>query len=123
MTRYWPVRRRQTDIYTAVEEQRHDLGMPELLGHLRGPSTGEVDGRRRLLPGLAVIVNAQDVVRDLFRHFMARPADLPAEWSHGLDDADADGRIRRICDFIAGMTDRYALIEHARHFDSTPELS
>ena len=25
-------------------------------------------------------------------------------------------------DYLAGMTDRYALIEHARHFDSTPEL-
>jgi dGTPase len=31
-------------------------------------------------------------------------------------------RARRIADFIAGMTDRYALIEHARLFDSTPEL-
>jgi dGTPase len=70
-----------------------------------------------------IMGDAQDVVRDLFRHFMARPGDLPAEWSHGLEDADEDGRIRRICDFIAGMTDRYALIEHARHFDSTPELS
>jgi len=27
-----------------------------------------------------------------------------------------------IADFIAGMTDRYALAEHARLFDSTPEL-
>jgi dGTPase len=29
---------------------------------------------------------------------------------------------RRIGDFIAGMTDRYALAEHERLFDSTPEL-
>ena len=64
MTRYRPVRRRQTNICTAVEEQLHDLGVSELLGHLRSPSTGEVDGRRRLLPELAVIVvNVQDVVR------------------------------------------------------------
>jgi dGTPase len=35
---------------------------------------------------------------------------------------DDTARARRIADFIAGMTDRYALIEHARFFPSTPEL-
>jgi dGTPase len=62
------------------------------------------------------------VVHDLVTHFAARPADLPAEWSHGLAAVDDAGRMRRIADFIAGMTDRYALSEHARFFDSTPEL-
>ena len=32
-------------------------------------------------------------------------------------DGDDGGRARRIADFIAGMTDRYALVEHARLFD------
>jgi dGTPase len=36
-----------------------------------------------------------------------------------LDEAS---RIRHIADFIAGMTDRYALAEHTRLFDLTPEL-
>ena len=31
-------------------------------------------------------------------------------------------RARRIADDIAGMTDRYALQEHARYFEQTPEL-
>ena len=35
---------------------------------------------------------------------------------------DEAARLRRIADFIAGMTDRYALVEHARLFPSTPEL-
>ncbi len=35
---------------------------------------------------------------------------------------DEVARARHIADFIAGMTDRYALAEHARLFDSTPEL-
>jgi dGTPase len=65
---------------------------------------------------------AQDVVRNLFVHFLARPHDLPSEWTQNLDLADEAGRARRRADFIAGMTDRYALAEHARHFDTTPEL-
>jgi dGTPase len=32
-------------------------------------------------------------------------------------------RLRRIADYIAGMTDRYALIEHARFFAQTPQLA
>ena len=50
------------------------------------------------------------------------PGDLPAEWQEGLAGAREAARARRIADFIAGMTDRYALAEHARLFDSTPEL-
>jgi dGTPase len=46
---------------------------------------------------------------------------MPAEWAHDIG-AGFDAPTRRVADFIAGMTDRYALIEHARHFDSTAEL-
>jgi dGTPase len=71
---------------------------------------------------LRIMDAAQDVVRNLFVHFSASPQDLPGEWTQSLDLADAPGRARRTADFIAGMTDRYALAEHARHFDTTPEL-
>jgi dGTPase len=69
-----------------------------------------------------VMDEAEATVRNLFGYFSAHPHDMPPEWSLGLDGADADDRARRIADFIAGMTDRYALVEHARFFDSTPEL-
>jgi dGTPase len=69
-----------------------------------------------------IMSEAEDVVCDLFAHYLQKPADLPPEWAHGIDEGDGDGRMRRIADFIAGMTDRYALVEHARLFDSTPEL-
>jgi dGTPase len=69
---------------------------------------------------MRIMGNAQDVVRDLFAHYMAAPGDMPAEWAQ--DCADIPGRARRVADFVAGMTDRYALIDHARHFDSTPDL-
>jgi dGTPase len=42
--------------------------------------------------------------------------------ARGLDPDDAVGRALRIADYIAGMTDRYAIGEHARLFDWTPEL-
>jgi dGTPase len=69
---------------------------------------------------MAVMGEAERVVRDLYGHFAAHPDDLPAEW--GADLGDAAARARRIADYIAGMTDRYALVEHARLFASTPEL-
>jgi dGTPase len=71
---------------------------------------------------LGIMDAAQDVVRNLFVHFLAFPHDLPAEWTQNLELADEAGRARRTADFIAGMTDRYALAEHTRYFDTTPEL-
>ena len=65
---------------------------------------------------------AAHVVRELFARYSAQPDELPAEWREGLAGVDEAGRARRIADFIAGMTDRYALAEHARLFNSTPEL-
>jgi dGTPase len=69
-----------------------------------------------------VMAQAEGVVEDLFARYSAQPRDLPAEWAGGLASADEAARARHIADFIAGMTDRYALSEHARLFDSTPEL-
>jgi dGTPase len=71
---------------------------------------------------MRVMRDAEAVVRDLFAHFVGHPADLPPEWAQGIDQADEAARARRVADYIAGMTDRYALAEHARHFEATPEL-
>jgi dGTPase len=69
-----------------------------------------------------VVQEAKVVVRELFQHFSSRPGDLPTDWQTGLEDATDRAGARRIADFIAGMTDNFALAEHARHFDSTPRL-
>jgi dGTPase len=71
---------------------------------------------------MRVMDQAAGVVRDLFARYSMRPNDLPAEWQEGLTGLNEAACARRIADFIAGMTDRYALTEHARLFDSTPEL-
>jgi dGTPase len=70
-----------------------------------------------------VMDQAAGVVRNLFARYSARPDDLPGEWREGLAGADEAARARRIADFIAGMTDRYALAEHQRLFDWIPQLS
>ncbi len=64
---------------------------------------------------------AEERLAELFARYLDRPQDLPTEWRPGPADA-APTRARQIADFIAGMTDRFALMEHARLFDSTPEL-
>jgi len=51
------------------------------------------------------------VVSDLFGLYTAQPEQLPAARSAEMPDTP-----RRVADFIAGMTDRFALEEHRRHF-------
>lgn len=65
---------------------------------------------------------AAQVVRDLFARFSEDPRLMPAEWAAGCEGLDAPRRARRIADYIAGMTDSYALGEHRRLFDATPTL-
>ncbi|WP_424631252.1 deoxyguanosinetriphosphate triphosphohydrolase [Bradyrhizobium sp. SYSU BS000235] len=69
-----------------------------------------------------VMRDAEAVVRNLFTRYQAAPEDLPAEWVRHAGEDTSAGRARRIGDFIAGMTDRYAIVEHQRLFDSTPDL-
>ena len=71
---------------------------------------------------MRVMDDAEAVVRGLFAHYIESPADLPAEWGEGIASLDEPTRARRVADYIAGMTDRYALIEHAKYFKETPEL-
>ncbi|WP_290544030.1 deoxyguanosinetriphosphate triphosphohydrolase [Aestuariivirga sp.] len=59
-----------------------------------------------------IMARARRVVHDLFAAYMEDPRLLPAGWQ--------DGRPRQVCDFIAGMTDRYAIAEHQRLFDLDP---
>ena len=71
---------------------------------------------------MRIMGEAETVVCDLFGRYVEHPADLPPDWAERADGADEVSRLRRIADFIAGMTDRYALVEHTRLFGRTPEL-
>jgi dGTPase len=76
----------------------------------------------RSTPVMAVMTHAEAAVRDLFAAFFANTDELPTVWRQGLDQADDARRARRVCDYIAGMTDRFALAEHARLFDDRVEV-
>jgi dGTPase len=61
--------------------------------------------------------NARHVVHNLFTRYMDDESSLPALWRVG--HTGDTSRARRIADYIAGMTDQYALKEHARLFGSS----
>jgi dGTPase len=68
------------------------------------------------------VATSEAIITDLFEAFVARPALMPDGWGLGLDPGDPAGTARRAADYIAGMTDRYAVAEHRRLFDATPDL-
>ncbi|CAN7464895.1 deoxyguanosinetriphosphate triphosphohydrolase [Mesorhizobium sp. LjNodule214] len=67
--------------------------------------------------------DAEQIVRDLFDVYFADPRAMPDGWREGLDRAEDRIKARSVADFLAGMTDTYALKEHRRLFDHTPDLS
>jgi dGTPase len=60
---------------------------------------------------------ARRVVRELFQLFLAEPECLPGEW-RALAGGSTAERARLVADYLAGMTDRFALDEHRRLFDT-----
>ncbi|HUJ38783.1 MAG TPA: deoxyguanosinetriphosphate triphosphohydrolase [Hyphomicrobium sp.] len=71
---------------------------------------------------MRIMRDAEGIVRDLFGRYLAEPSAMPAAW-HAASRALSERRLARlIADFVAGMTDRYALGEHRRLFDATPNL-
>jgi dGTPase len=59
-------------------------------------------------------VKASRVVRELFDAFLAEPVLLPFDYQ--VASGDRHIQARKIADYIAGMTDRYAIREHRRIF-------
>jgi len=64
-------------------------------------------------------VKADAIVRALFGAYLAAPDAMPAEWAARARDADP---ARAVADYIAGMTDRFALGEYRRLFDPGANL-
>jgi dGTPase len=63
---------------------------------------------------------ARRMLAEMFQLFLAQPDVLPAEWHARTAGRNEAGVARVVCDYIAGMTDRYAIEEHRKlfHLDS-----
>jgi dGTPase len=60
--------------------------------------------------------HAKRILRELFNVFLAEPELLPSDWQKGGDGPGGQRTARRACDYIAGMTDDFAIDEHRRLF-------
>ena len=60
--------------------------------------------------------HAKRILKELFQLFLAEPQLLPPSWQEGGDGAGGHRTARRVCDYIAGMTDDFAIDEHRRLF-------
>ncbi|HVT54600.1 MAG TPA: deoxyguanosinetriphosphate triphosphohydrolase, partial [Xanthobacteraceae bacterium] len=71
---------------------------------------------------LGTMSSAQQALHDLFSYYFDHLDALPPGWTEHLPPHDDFAKARRIADFIAGMTDNFALEEHRRFFDSRLDL-
>ena len=60
--------------------------------------------------------HAKRILKELFDLFIAEPELLPPDWQQGGDGPNGPRTARRVCDYIAGMTDDFAIDEHKRLF-------
>ncbi|MGH6857967.1 MAG: deoxyguanosinetriphosphate triphosphohydrolase, partial [Methylocella sp.] len=123
--------RRRIEVLGAASVEEVRAQRAPLIGFSRGALSADNAIRSFLLANMyrhnrlvRIREQAGLIVSNLFSRFCAAPELMPAEWAAtaaktGTGEAR---RARVICDYIAGMTDRYAAAEHQRLFDATPEL-
>ncbi|WP_308918322.1 deoxyguanosinetriphosphate triphosphohydrolase [Jannaschia sp. LMIT008] len=75
---------------------------------------------------VAMRARVTQVTDELFDFFLTNPEELPKHWRNEIATAEAEGEAalaRFVCDYIAGMTDRFAIQSHARLLGGVPGLS
>jgi dGTPase len=93
--------------------------MAENLLQLKGFLYDRMYRHPRVVAAMSV---AKDVVAGLFAAFAGDPGLMPADWRHACGDT-GDARTEQVVrDYIAGMTDRFALVEYRRIFQTEVEL-
>jgi dGTPase len=102
------VRRLGRPLITFSPEMAEDLGRLRLFLHQRMYRHFRVNRTRS---------QARRIIVELFELFTAEPDVLPTEWHERARNRDEAGRARVVCDYIAGMTDRYAIEEHRKLFN------
>ncbi len=70
-----------------------------------------------------VRLKAFRIVQDLYRAFIFHPDTLPPDWQQKMENAETEPqKARVVADYIAGMTDRFAIEEHRRLFDMNVQV-
>ena len=69
-----------------------------------------------------IMSQARRITAELFQLFVQEPETLPTWWYERCDGPRSERTGRVVCDFIAGMTDRFALEEHKRLFSLDMKL-
>jgi dGTPase len=88
-------------------------GMREELGQLKSFLYRRMYRHQRVI---AVMAGAQKMLTQLFQAFMAEPSLLPNDWHAQCGNPGESRTARAVCDYVAGMTDRFALQEYRRIF-------
>jgi dGTPase len=57
-----------------------------------------------------MFIKHQEILADLFNAYMRRPEELPEKYRSRIDNPDT--KAQTVCDYIAGMTDRFAVERH-----------
>ena len=115
-----------------LEQAKPDSGaavraLPNAVVALSDPMLAELKALKKFLfthmyqhpKVMASMTRAQAVITDLFEAFVADPSLLPPDWALMCGQGSPGGVVR---DYIAGMTDTYALAEYARVFRTKIEL-
>ncbi|WP_299558261.1 deoxyguanosinetriphosphate triphosphohydrolase [uncultured Sulfitobacter sp.] len=103
----WPVIRFSDDLWRDLNQIRAFL----FTRMYRAPSV------------MRIRAEVSGVIEDLFPLFVDQPALMPAHWANSIAAAGGDRTMlaRMVSDYISGMTDRFALQEHARLIGGTPD--
>jgi len=116
-----------------VEAQPQDVAAVRALGHGLAAFSPEMMAHNEALKAFLrdhmyrhykvnrSMNKAQRIVRELFALLHQEVDLLPPDWRQGCDGPGGMKSARRVCDFIAGMTDRFAIEEHRRLFDLSAE--
>ncbi len=124
---------RMVEDVVAVARNRLDAAQPRSVDDIRAMGTTVIRFSKPLFQDLKAIrsflfhrmyrapsvmaerARVTAVIADLFPLFLSRPDLLPAEWQADVAAANGETALARIvADYVAGMTDRFALQEHAR---------
>jgi len=90
---------------------------PEMAGHEKALKAFLFDNMYRHFKVNRMMSKGRRIVGELFDLYLGEPGCLPHTWQDQTDGAGTAQTARVACDFIAGMTDRFALEEHRRLFD------